>query len=170
MKTTNVAVAILLGLGVSACGSMEMARHHDSTRSARIIAKSPPAGDPVECAESSGNRCVVAIAVTPSADGGCSGSAVTVPDFLALGDLRKHRKIEWQLPRGYMFCPRAGDGAFFDDVGAPDDLFDLDANVRCSQTLDWKRKKQDRNKYSYTLRFRNSANTIACVKDPWIRN
>ncbi|MBK6804559.1 MAG: hypothetical protein IPG84_06685 [Betaproteobacteria bacterium] len=45
---------------------------------------------------------------------------------------------------------------------------DLDTDGAAAFT--WKRKKKDGVDYAYTLRFRNSASTIACVKDPWLRN
>ncbi len=64
------------------------------------------------------------------------------------------------------YIPFYKSGTWTGDIRA----FELDANGRCSQTIQWKRKRQDNDKYAYTLRFRNSAGTARCELDPWLRN
>lgn len=187
---TKIAVALaLIGLGLSGCGKQAPSPPPAPapsqaqppappppppppalTPASAIPVKAAPTGVPAMCAQSAGNKCVIAVTVTPGPDGQCDDAAVSLAEFVGLDTLAKHGKIEWQLPGGYQFCPRAGDGAFPNDVNLPDGVMDLDTNVKCSPSFTWKRKKKDGVDYAYTLRFRNSASTIACAKDPWLRN
>ena len=166
MTKKNLAIAALVGMSVAGCAIGQSAGG-GSTQTMRLLAKTVPTGNPEPCAESSGHRCVVTVAVTPDAGGGCA--TVSVPEYLGLLDDQKHKSVEWVLPNGYLFCPRGGDGVFYSDINVGDPV-ELDANGRCAQTVQWKRKRQDNDKYAYTVRFRNSAGTARCELDPWLRN
>lgn len=172
MNTMTVLAIAAFGFTVAGCAKREAPPPPASSPpppSTPLLAKTAPTGNPVPCVESPGNKCVIEIAVTPDA-GGCSGNAVSLPEFVELLDDQKHKKIEWQLPTGYHFCPRAGDGVFQDSAAVPEDLFDVDWNGRCSNKFTWHRKQQDTKNYAYFLRFRDEQNTVVCIKDPWIKN
>lgn len=160
MKALVLGSIVILCLGVSACGKQPPVR---------VLTKSSPVGTPTLCEESEGNTCLIKVTVTPDGSG-CSGSAVSLPDYIELLDDSKHKKIVWELSSGYKFCPRAGDGAFLDDINVPEDLFDLETNTKCDTKFSWKRKKKDGNKWAYMLRFRDDGNTMLCTKDPWFKN
>lgn len=130
----------------------------------KVLTKSAPAGDPLKCHPSSGNRCVIVVAVADAC------TAVSVPEFIGV-DEKQHDKIEFVLTNGYVFCPNAGDGVYYSDPKVTDPPFEFDPHGKCSQTLDWKRKKKkDDQVYGYWLRFRNELNNTECSKDPFIRN
>jgi hypothetical protein len=137
-----------------------------------IGSKSPPTGIASPCVEAAGNTCVVNVTVVPAADGSCSDNAITVnPEFPSFGTIQKIKRVEFRIVTpGYHFCARAGDGAFFDNVGIPEDLFDVESNKKCDKSFVWKRKKADGTAYAYLLRFRDTGNQRYCVKDPWVRN
>ena len=132
-----------------------------------------PAGTPSTlCVQSPGKTCIVKVTVTPAPGGDCSGGAITLePEFPSFGTTTRINRIEFQIvTAGYQFCARSGDGAFFDNAAIPDDLFDVESNKKCDPSFVWKRKKADSNDWAYVLRFRDTANTRYCIKDPWVRN
>lgn len=167
MNRNTVRVMSLCVFVLSACGSMPSS----DVQSIRILSKGTPTGTMTDCPESSGNRCVVTVSVAPDGMNNCSGALVTLsPDFPKLGDGNKHKRVEFVLAQGgrYKFCPKAGDGAFFEATDPP---FDLETNTKCEDYFIWKRSKDpDTVTYAYMLRFRDVLNNVACIKDPWIKN
>jgi len=138
-----------------------------------IGSKTAPVGLPSTCVEGSNNTCVIKITVTPGGGGDCSGNAISLdPEYPNFGPLNKIKRVEFQIVTGgYQFCARSGDGAFFDSVSLPEDLFDVESNKKCEKSFVWKRKKATvGTDYAYLIRFRDTANTRNCIKDPWVRN
>ena len=98
----------------------------------------------------------------------CHPADIVLDEYVLLPDVNAKNKIVWQLPAGYKFCSRAGDGVFLKDPNVPDDLFDPVHKPRCSDEFEWKRRRADGNNREYYLRFRSR--DAICVKDPWMRN
>ncbi len=153
---------------VTGCCSKDCERsrsfHTSLPVSAASFVPSRHPGTPVNCpGVGNPNECVVPIAVR---DLRCYADDIVLDDFV---NLAANQKIVWQLPAGFVFCPRAGDGVFLKDPNVPDGLFDPKPSSRCSDTFEWKRLRPDGNDYAYQLRFR-TADRICGVKDPWMRN
>ena len=161
-----VAVAVLLGAGCMGKGERSHAIESSYPVSGTPYVPSQIKGQPVKCPGSGApDECVIPIKITGS---NCDANNIDLADFVDLGATSK--KVIWSLPRGYYFCPRTGDGAFFKNPKVPGTYYDLqDPNADCSQTLEWKRKHPDGMDYAYLLRFRSDTQ-ICGVKDPWMRN
>ena len=163
-----VAVAVLLGAGCASKGERSHAIEASYPISNTPYVATRIKGQPVKCPGSGdADACVIPIKINGSS---CDSDNIDLADFVDLGNLATKKKIEWKLPEGYQFCPRAGDGVFLKNPNVPGTFFDLpDPDADCSQTLEWERKRSDTMDYAYLLRFRS--NTEICgVKDPWMRN
>jgi hypothetical protein len=164
---TSTAVALLLSLAVASCGAQKSTPTTGSTTKFAILAKSSPGGTPSDCDAIDGKTCVINVAVSVSGD----TCTVTMKDYVKLGDTADINRIEWRLQSGYRFCSRAGDGVFYDSpAAADDDQFDIDLHGPCKAADGWKRKNKNDKDYAYVMRFRDDANTLMCVKDPWFKN
>jgi hypothetical protein len=131
---------------------------------------------------SDSNKCVVAIE-NPDCEklspDNCS--ARLNYDWIVLADNSPRLKLHWQLPDGYAFCPKEGDGVFLKRED-PDDQFDKigatgkDVNVgkkKCKDTVQWIAQNDKKGKdYEYRVLFRSTdpTNFHVYAIDPWIAN
>jgi len=118
----------------------------------------------VRC-RNAGSTCTIEVKVS---DPLCSEASIELDEYVLLPSVEEKKTVVWKLPAGYVFCPRAGDGAFAKNPNLPDDLYDPVHKPRCSDEFQWNRKRADGQDFEYLLRFRSAARV--CTKDPWMRN
>ncbi len=129
--------------------------------------------------------CVVKVSAT-IVDGACKDENIKVdPPELRLLQLNPSR-IVWRLQGNLRFCALRGDGVFLKDSDDADQFSDPDAtdddNGESDSSANHNKCKRnfrihDKNDragasriYEYGLRFHTKDETIACVKDPFIKN
>jgi len=163
-----VAMVAFLAAGCNTSGPRS--EGSSSARAAYPLGDKPltprtPTGPGVPCPAGGGDACAIKVKVNSS---DCDPAGIELDEYVLLPDVTAKKRIVWELPVGYNFCSRAGDGVFLKDPNVPDNFFEPMPEAGCSRTYEWKRKRADGNNFEYYLRFR-SANNI-CVKDPWMRN
>lgn len=134
------------------------------TISTKIVSKTPPVGAAVDCDSYTGTQCTVKIEVKVEND----ICYAKLKEYVQLYDMSKTKRIEWELPRGYQFCTRNGDGVFLEKPATVP--FDPDPQGPCKTTYGWKRNDIDNVTYGYFLRFRNDTSTLQCEVDPFFKN
>ena len=168
MNPLRACSLLLLILFVAACTPTPptvRAAEVASTTTFKITVKPDPTGTPEACDSVTGNKCVIKIGVAIKED----QCTVTMKEYVTLGSMAAVSHVEWELPTGFKFCTRNGDGVFADNP-ATSPPYDPDPQGPCKQSYGWKRNASDSTNYAYFLRFRNDSSTLLCVKDPWFKN